>query len=331
MVGGSILSMATGVLATIAAMGAQLSEVAARPVWSLSGDELATGLRALARLRAVAAELELRLAHQATLVGVGSEVGAADTQAWWSNTTRQTRRDTHRRLAVAAALDRSRSTTREAMARGDVAEDQATVIVRALEALPDDLDAAVVERAEKELVRLAEHHDAADLTRLGKRILDVVAPEMGDEQERRVLEREEETAAQTARFTMTDDGHGRCHGRFTLPSMHGAMLRKVLLGLASPRRTRDIVPKPGPERMGRAFAEYVERYPTDRLRAAGGVAASVVVTMTLSDLTSATNQPALLDTGHSITAGEARRLACEAGIVPVVLDGASRPLDVGRS
>ncbi|MCW2756788.1 MAG: nuclease, partial [Nocardioidaceae bacterium] len=236
----------------------------------------------------------------------------------------------HRRLAVAAALDSSRRLTREAMARGDIAEDQATVIVRALEALPADLDSAVVERAEKELVRLAEHHDAADLTRLGKRILDVAAPEIGDEQERRVLEREEETAVQTARFTMTDDGHGRCHGRFTLPSAQGAMLRKVLLALASPRRTHDTVRKPGPERMGRAFAEYVERYPTDRLPAAGGVAASVVVTMTLTDLTGTTNQPALLDTGQSITAGEARRLACEAGIVPVVLDGASRPLDVGR-
>ncbi|MCW2757717.1 MAG: nuclease, partial [Nocardioidaceae bacterium] len=173
--------MTTGVTTTINAVEALLSEAADLQVWSIPGDELAHDLRVIAKARARLAELELRLAHQATLVGVGSEVGAADTQAWWSNTTRQTRRDTHRRLAVGAALDRSRSTTREAMARGDVAEDQATVIIRALDALPADLETAVVQRAEKELVRLAEHHDAADLTRLGKRILDVVAPDVADE------------------------------------------------------------------------------------------------------------------------------------------------------
>ena len=34
--------------------------------------------------------------------------------------------------------------------------------------------------------------------------------------------------------------------------------------------------------------------------------------------------------GHRISAGEARRLACNAGIIPLVLGGDSMPLDVGR-
>ena len=37
-----------------------------------------------------------------------------------------------------------------------------------------------------------------------------------------------------------------------------------------------------------------------------------------------------LDTGQRITAGEARRLACGAGIIPVVLGGKSQVIDVGR-
>ena len=37
-----------------------------------------------------------------------------------------------------------------------------------------------------------------------------------------------------------------------------------------------------------------------------------------------------LDTGERISPGQARRLACEAGLIPVVLDGASEVLDVGR-
>ncbi len=40
---------------------------------------------------------------------------------------------------------------------------------------------------------------------------------------------------------------------------------------------------------------------------------------------------ATLDTGHHISAGEARRLACAHRIVPAVLDGASVPLDLGRT
>ena len=38
-----------------------------------------------------------------------------------------------------------------------------------------------------------------------------------------------------------------------------------------------------------------------------------------------------LDTGHDLSAAEARRLACSAGILPAVLDGSSLPLDLGRS
>jgi hypothetical protein len=38
----------------------------------------------------------------------------------------------------------------------------------------------------------------------------------------------------------------------------------------------------------------------------------------------------LLDNGERIYPGLARRIACEAGIIPVVLSGASQPLDIGR-
>ena len=40
---------------------------------------------------------------------------------------------------------------------------------------------------------------------------------------------------------------------------------------------------------------------------------------------------ARLDTGETISAGLARRLACEAGIIPAVLGGKSQVLDLGRT
>ena len=39
---------------------------------------------------------------------------------------------------------------------------------------------------------------------------------------------------------------------------------------------------------------------------------------------------AQLDTGEALSPSLARRLACEAGIIPAVLDGASQVLDLGR-
>jgi hypothetical protein len=39
---------------------------------------------------------------------------------------------------------------------------------------------------------------------------------------------------------------------------------------------------------------------------------------------------ARLDTGVRISPGEARRLACDGGLIPTVMGGRSEPLDVGR-
>ncbi|MCW2798421.1 MAG: nuclease [Nocardioides sp.] len=87
--------------------------------------------------------------------------------------------------------------------------------------------------------------------------------------------------------------------------------------------------RPGPERMGRAFMEYIERYPTTKLPQAGGVNATAVVLIPLETLIGGL-KAAHLDTGEPISAGQARRLACEAGIIPIVLGGKSQVLEVGR-
>ncbi|NNM47536.1 DUF222 domain-containing protein [Knoellia koreensis] len=80
-------------------------------------------------------------------------------------------------------------------------------------------------------------------------------------------------------------------------------------------------------RHGKALAELVEHLPTDHLH--GKVAATVVVTIDRDDLFRDLGV-AHQDTGEDLTAGEARRLACNAGVLPVVLAGASLPLDLGR-
>ena len=319
----------------VAHLHADLDQLTHAPVWTMTEQESGHALVELTRLAARVAELELRVAVHADRIDVGSDIGATSTGSWWAHTSRLTRAEAHRNVKLATALDTRFERVRHGLAAGDVLTEQAQVIVRALEALPADLDAEIVTDAETTLVELAADHDAKALRILGRRILDVVAPDVAEAHEAKLLDAEERRAEQRMRFTMADDGHGSVHGRFTLPQLHAEMLKKALLALAAPKHVAAVDGTVGerlvtPERMGRAFAEYIERYPTKHTPQAGGVAATVVVTMTLEQLLGHSNAAALVDSGEVITAGTARRLACDAGIIPVVLAGASQPLDVGR-
>ncbi|MBB6629287.1 DUF222 domain-containing protein [Nocardioides sp. KIGAM211] len=317
-------------------VGERLSDVAEAPVWSMTPDEAGATLVELTRLSARVAELEARVALHASAVEVGASVGATSTPAWWATQTIQTHRSTAAKLHLAEALGRWH-VVRQALSSGALLTEQAQVIMQALDDLPDDIDAETRVLAEKHLVDLAADHDAIDLRRLGRGLLDVIDPAAGEEEERRRLEEEERKARQKRRLTMSDDGHGACHGRFTIPAAQGAMLKKILQGIAAPKHQTavhgagaTIERKPSPERMGAALCELIERYPTDRLPNAGGVNATVVITMPLETLLGA-EKAATLDTGDKITASQARRLACEAGIVPAVLGGKSEVLDLGRT
>ncbi len=108
------------------------------------------------------------------------------------------------------------------------------------------------------------------------------------------------------------------------------MLKQAVLAINSPQHRHHTDTPTG---LGHAFSEYVTRYPVDRLPKAGGVDATVVVTMTLDQLEGRLDASgiATLDTGEPITATQARKLACEASIIPLVLGGDSEILDQGRN
>ncbi len=158
------------------------------------------------------------------------------------------------------------------------------VIVKGVDALP------VEHRrdAEAHLIGLAREHDPVALRRLAHRVLEVVAPEIAEAHELKALQRQEALAEEACRFTIADDGHGLCHGRFTLPSHVGAMLKQAVLAINSPRHRQH---SGTPKGLGHAFCEYVTRYPVDRLPQAGGVDATVVVTMTLENLLGDSHDP----------------------------------------
>ena len=328
-------------VAVIAGALTDLDEVS---LIGLDQDATAASLVEIAAAEARLGELKHRVLAHASSVRVEEATGAATTATWLARATRTTVRSSRRAVHLATALE-TYQRLREGYAAGRVNTEQAEVIARALDALPTDIPNTVKADAEQRLVELAAHHDACDLRVLGDRVLDVVAPAVADAHEAARLEAEERAAARKTMLTMTPDGQGSVHGRFTVPELHAGMLRKQLLALvvhdkpaltSTPATTCEQEEGERPEpvkaatavELGAAFCELLERLDGSQVPEMS-TGATVVVTMTLETLTGGL-AAATLDTGDRIAAHTARRLACEAGIIPVVLDGRREVLDVGR-
>jgi hypothetical protein len=86
---------------------------------------------------------------------------------------------------------------------------------------------------------------------------------------------------------------------------------------------------PSRRRLGQAFAAFLETADPARMPLHGGDATTVLVTLAYATLTSELAGVGLVGE-EPIFAAHARRLACTAQIIPVVLGGKSEVLDLGR-
>jgi hypothetical protein len=315
-----------------------LDRLAETPTWSMTPEEQRTVLVELARAEARVAELRLRVLVQADRDGVGVDSGATSTPAWLAHATRTTTAARFRDLHLAQRLDDRFPLTRAALAAGVIDVEKAGIVTAAVEALTseyDELPAGTREAAEAHMVEQAQAFDAPTLRQLGKRLFEVVCPEAADAAEGKKLEQEEARARVSASFSVRDHGDGTSHGSFKLPTLHADLLKKALEALTSPRRLGEgrldpVTGKKLPHAtlLGHGLIDLVENHLSD-LPSVHGSPFTLVVTLGYDALCSGLGV-ALTDTGHRISAAEARRLACKAGIIPMVLDGASVPLDVGR-
>ena len=163
------------------------------------------------------------------------------------------------------------------------------------------------------------------LRRIARRAIEAVEPDQKvvDAHENELIRSEEQAARDKCSLTLHDNGDGTTTGHFTIPALAAAMLGKVIDAMTAPRRMREPGSTTGEDRSfdwrhrrGLAFAELLEHLPTDHLHSKS--AATVVVTIDHTVLAGAM-KAAHLDTDQALSAGEARRLACNAGILPAVL------------
>lgn len=324
-------------------LAARLQRLAGTPVWALTEeqlkDNLAEALRVRAGLDALCAEMLVAVEKQS----IPSLEGCTSTSAWLAHLTGVSRHEARRVVAPSEHLTDLVEETRKVWAAGQISTEKATLICKTVTTLPEWVGDAESRVAQSFLLDAASRFSLDDLKRLANHILEVIDPDGAEEHLGKKLHDEEQRARLKTMLTMFGTGEGLTRGRFVLPAAQASMLKSVLEGLASPRRNDPrIYDKDGEHsdaadgrlthemRLGRALCELIEHLPSDAMPMHGGLAASMTISMTLDQLNNGLGT-ATLSTGEEMSAGQARRFACNANLIPVVLDGDSKLLDLGMS
>lgn len=330
------------------------------PTFMATADK-AEALKELVRIESRVAELRMRILVDSA--DLAADSGARDAAGWFADATHSRFEDARADLALATALDRRWHALSAAVRDGRVNTAQARVIARSLDALPDTVPQDVLEAAERALIDHADRFTPKQLGRIGRHILSVVAPELVDEAEGKRLAELEAEARRRTRLALRRLGNGTTRISGILPDAVATRLATYLEAHANPRR--DHLPSPDdapddaaagptaldpvarlayPRRLGEAFCQLLESLDPTRLPVHGGDATTMIITIPFSTLTAELGAAEVLGAGtipsdphvdpcagETLTAAQARRLACSARLIPAVLGGDSQVLDLGRS
>ncbi len=176
-----------------------------------------------------------------------------------------------------------------------------------------------------------------ELDTLSRRLLDVLAPEIAEAKDADRLEKQRQQAERTRFLTMGNDAHGSTYGRFKLGVGDGEALRAVIDAIAKRDLVGDDITashgdlRTMDQRRADALVELTGAYQRcGDGPANGGDRPRVNLLLDYRTLVDGLAPARLLDSGDQITAQQARQLACDADILPIVCNGHSQPLDVGR-
>ena len=339
------------VAACLEVMADALDRVPDGPIPSADTEVLEVVVVEAAKIERQLGELRLRLARAAETGRAEETDASSGADAWLARLTGSTAGG-HAWWSVAGAdaggalPRRPRGLRRWRSGRGARAHHRADGRADSAQFVPDAdrneaVRALVAQTVEQQL-------NTKTLRRRARRMLDIVSRAAADQHEADLLQQEERHARNETWMDLQDNGDGTWSGRFVIPELQAQLLDTYLQHLRAPAADvpqpgRRVGRRPAPsptstdnftglswhENMGQALLELCEHLPTDGLASHGRVGATVVIHLDHERLLDGL-AAAHVDSGTDISVGEARRLACGAGIIPAVYGGASLPLDVGR-
>src|SRR6266540_2920827 len=289
----------------VADLEATLDGCADARLWSLSVKELDDLLpRAHALLARITGTLVLPLIREADSRGACQEHDAASTSEWVRYLLRIPHRQAKQLVALARAVDTDLTATAAALAAGRISADHAQVITDSLAALPAQAEGWVADAAEEHLLDAAADHDPKALHRIGRRIVEVIDPDHGDELLRRQLDRADRQAEESRELHGIPSG-GRIRLTGWLDNEGWQILRTALDPLAAPRPadTGQPDPRPYPRRMADALVELADRaLRGGDLPTQGGEKPTLILTLDYTKLAAEVGT-GTLDTGDHLPAG----------------------------
>ena len=286
-----------------------------------------------------AQQAALKLCVLASAADIAEETGDKDASGWMRAELLVDKGAARAQIKLAAGVAKF-DLVAAGLTEGVVSLDKARVITTALDKIAADPVASAEDLvlAEKLLVDYATRLTANELRIIGNRILAEIDPARFEDAEAKALLAEEERAQQKTALRVWDNHDGTIGFDGVLPVSVGMRFKRLVGAYAQPRKQHLLdkgAPLPPWERlMGQGFSRLLETIDPAALPRHGGDATTINVVITLEDLRKDLGIATLgydQTNGAMISAAEARRMACNATIIPWVLGGDSEVLDAGRA
>jgi 5-methylcytosine-specific restriction protein A len=217
--------------------------------------------------------------------------------------------------------------TAAALAAGAIGTGQLRVITQTMAALPSTVAQPDRDWAEATLAEHAQNFDPRRLGVIARRVLDQLDPDGPEPAE------PDNPCPAAGELHIRDRHDGGISFDGWLDALHGTAFRGLIEQLAAPRPLTENIPDPrtAPQRNADALIELCDlARENDHMSSAGGEPPHVTVTVDYDTLIKQLSE-ATLDYGQQLTATQARLAACDCKIIPVVMSGAGKPLDVGHA
>ncbi|MGQ0464901.1 MAG: DUF222 domain-containing protein [Sporichthyaceae bacterium] len=320
--------MSNPVLDAYAALGKALDGLRKAmddPANGFSDSELLALLRTHHRVEARLDALGVDLVTYADMRDLAHRTGASSTSAWLSGVLKLHPSTAADRVRTARAMETVCPWTYQNLADGDISYEQASAIASVVTDLPKGSDDRQRGRAERYLLDRAPTSNALELRKLHKRVDDLIDPDG--------LLGREATAQRRRDLTVKSNHDGTQTVRWTDTDERIAKFKAALNPLATPQPAPDGTqdPRAPGQRRADAMADLVERsLRLGNLPSTRGHRAHIVVTISEENLRSETGF-GTTTTGETLTAEAVRRIACDANIHSLHVDGHGVPLKLGRS
>jgi Domain of unknown function (DUF222)/HNH endonuclease len=251
--------------------------------------------------------------------------GATSPQNWLAALLALSPPEAKRRVRVAEALTNRYRATASAFAEGEIDEARAEAICTLVDGLPSCATHEQKQRAEAFLLAQSRVLDAEGLRGCRKRMHDVIDPDGTLEREREAKEK------RAAHFRNHHDGTQTLNWRDSDERMAELKAAIDALAAAKPAENGEQDPRLPSQRRADAMADLVGiALRGDHLPRKRGNRVHLLVTISEDNLRTGRGF-GVTTTGEDLTAAAIKRIACDAKITPIRIDGNGVPLAVGRT